>query len=72
MNLTTAEKIRILLKRKNMSITVLAEKIGTTRQNLTNKLSRDNFTEKDLKEIAAALDCIYKSSFITNDTNEIF
>jgi len=72
MNLTTAEKIRILLKRKNMSVTSLSEKIGTTRQNFTNKLSRDNFTEKDLKEIANALDCTYKSSFITNDTNEIF
>jgi len=53
--LKTSEKIRLLLKRKNMSVTELSEKIGTTRQNLTNKLSRNNFSEKDLRKITEAL-----------------
>lgn len=70
MELTTSEKIRIILKRRNMSVTTLAEKIDTTRQNLTNKLSRDNFTETDLKDIAQALDCSFNSSFKFNDTGE--
>lgn len=70
MELTTSEKIRIILKRRNMSVTTLAEKIDTTRQNLTNKLARDNFTETDLKDIAQALDCSFGSSFKFNDTGE--
>lgn len=66
-----SEKIRILLiKKGNMSITDLAQLIKTSPQNLTNKLSRDNFTEKDLKEIAKALNCEYKSSFIIKETGE--
>jgi transcriptional regulator with XRE-family HTH domain len=54
--LTTSEKIRLLLKRKDMSISTLAEKIGTSRQNLNNKLRRNNFSELDLKDIANALE----------------
>ena len=54
--LATNEKIRLLLKRKNITITELADKIDTTRQNLTNKLSRNNFNEIDLQKIAEALD----------------
>lgn len=54
--LTTSEKIRLLLKRKDMSISTLAEKTGTSRQNLNNKLRRNNFSESDLKDIANALE----------------
>lgn len=53
--LTTSEKIRLLLQRKNMSISALAEKTGTSRQNLNNKLRRNNFSESDLKGVAHAL-----------------
>ena len=55
--LETNEKIRLLLKRKGMTVTSLAESINTTRQNLTNKLNRNNFSENELKEIANALGC---------------
>lgn len=55
--LETNEKIRLLLKRKGMTVTSLAESINTTRQNLTNKLNRNNFSENELKEIAEALGC---------------
>lgn len=57
MELSIAEKVRIIMKRKNVSMTDLAEKLGMSRQNLSNKMSRDNFTEKDIREIAAALEC---------------
>jgi transcriptional regulator with XRE-family HTH domain len=53
--LETNEKIRLLLKRKGLTVTSLAESICTTRQNLTNKLNRNNFSEKELREIAKAL-----------------
>lgn len=54
-----------------MTLGDLAEKTGQSRQNLSNKLSRDNFTEKDLLEIASALDCTYHASFLMNDTGEV-
>ena len=56
MGLTSSEKIKIVLKRRGMTMGQLAEKTGQTRQNLSNKMSRDNFPERELREIAAALD----------------
>lgn len=70
MALTMGEKIKVILNRRNMTLAQLAEKTGQSRQNMSNKMSRDNFTEKDLREIAAALDCSYKASFTMNDTGE--
>lgn len=67
----TNEKIRILLKRKNMTVTELAEKVDTTRQNMTNKLNRNNFAEKDLKEISDALGCDLILEFRDRETGEI-
>ena len=65
------EKIRILLvKRGNISEAELARRLGIRPQNLNNKMKRDNFTEKDLQAIAAALDCTYTASFTMNDTGE--
>ena len=57
MSLTTSEKIKVVLKRRGMTMGDLADRTGQTRQNLSNKMSRDNFSEKEIKEIAAALDC---------------
>lgn len=66
-----AEKIRILLiKRGNISEAKLAELLQTSPQNLSGKMKRDNFTEKDLQEIAKVLDCDYKASFVIKETGE--
>ncbi len=66
-----AEKIRIMLvKRGNISEAELARKLGISPQNLNNKMKRDNFTEKDLREIAAVLNCDYEASFRMKDTGE--
>ncbi len=70
MPLTIGEKIKIILGRRNMTLSQLAEKTGQTRQNLSNKMSRDNFSEKDVQEIAAALDCSFSFEFVMNDTGE--
>ena len=53
-----------------MTLAQLAEKTGQSRQNLSNKLSRDNFTEKELYTIANALECTFEAGFIMNDTGE--
>ena len=70
MGLTMGEKISVVLKRRNMNISQLAEATGQTRQNLHNKLKRDNFQEKELRSIAKALDCEYEAFFVMNDTGE--
>ncbi len=70
MPLTMGEKIKVILNRRNMTLAQLSEKLGQSRQNLSNKMSRDNFTEKELHTIAEALDCSYKASFTMNDTGE--
>lgn len=70
MPLTFAEKVKIICKRKNITIKDLAESLGTTRQNLTNKLSRDNFPEKEMIKICNALNCSYNSIITMNDTDE--
>lgn len=70
MELTFGEQIKIILKRKNMTIRMLAEIIEQqtgkpmSRQNLTQKLNRDNFQEQDMKEIAQALGCVVQISVI--------
>ena len=70
MPLTMGEKIKIILGRRNMTLAELAEKIGQSRQNLSNKMSRDNFSEKELYEIAQALNCSYQARLVMNDTGE--
>lgn len=70
MALTIGEKIKVILNRRDMTLGALAEKLGQSRQNLSNKMSRDNFTEKEIKEIAAALDCKFEAVLIMNDTGE--
>lgn len=68
--LTMAEKISIVMRRRGMTMTDLADKLGQSRQNLSNKMSRDNFTEQELRRIAEALNCDYKASFVMIDTGE--
>ena len=66
-----SNRIRILLiKRGNISEAELARRLGVSPQNLNNKMKRDNFTEKDLNEIANALDCTFTVTFKLNDTGE--
>lgn len=60
-------KIRILLLERKMTIKQLAEKLGTTGNNLSNKLARDNFSENELRQIAEALGCDYEASFILRE-----
>ena len=63
MNLTFGEQVKIVLSRKGMTIKSLAEAVEQytgkpmSRQNLTQRLNRDNFQEQDMKMIAEILGC---------------
>lgn len=48
--------IKDIIKDKNITQVELAEKIHVTKQNLSNKMNRDNFSTLELVEIADALD----------------
>jgi len=70
MELSTVEKLRLIAGRKNMTIAMLAERSGQTRQNLSNKLSRANLQESELRELAKALDCSVEIVITDNATGE--
>ncbi|GHU43829.1 hypothetical protein FACS1894190_14670 [Spirochaetia bacterium] len=70
MPLTGGEKIKIILGRRGMTLADLAEKTEQSSPNLSNKMTRDNISEKELKEIATALDCSFDTVFKMNDTGE--
>ena len=61
--LTFGEQVKVVLKRKGMTIKELAKLIEEqtgkkmSRQNLTQRLSRDNFQEQDMRMIAGILEC---------------
>lgn len=61
MELSFGEQIKIILKRKNMTIQDLADLYETqtgskmTRQNLSQRLRRDNFQEQDMHILAGLL-----------------
>lgn len=66
-----SEKIKILLVKKNISAAKLAELLNVTPQNLYNKFKRDNFSEKELKDIADVLEVKFEGFFILEDDTKI-
>ena len=70
MNLTFGEQVKIILSRKGMTIKELAARIEEqtgkkmSRQNLTQRLGRDNFQEQDMRMIAAILECPFYLSIL--------
>ena len=71
MEFTVAEKIHIIMNRTGMNMTELAQATEQSRQNLTNKMSRGNFTEKDIIKIAEALGCTVNIEFTLPDGSKI-
>ena len=67
-----AEKIRIVLAKRDMSKADLARAMGSSTSNLYNKFKRDNFTEKEIEKIASILNCTFEANLVTNDTGEKF
>jgi len=69
--MSMVQSIRIaMVKKGNLSEAELARRVGVTPQNFNHKMKRDNFTEKDLQEIADALGLKLEISFIDPETGE--
>ena len=68
--LTFGEQVKIVLSRRGMTIKELAEIIEErtgkkmSRQNLTQRLGRDNFQEQDMRMIASILNCPFQLSIL--------
>ena len=75
-SLTFGEQVKIVLSRKDMTIKELAEEIEArtgkkmSRQNLTQRLGRDNFQEQDMRMIADILGCPFQLSILVNADSE--
>lgn len=75
-DLTFGEQVKIILKRKNMTIKELASQIeertgkAMSRQNLTQRLGRDNFQEQDMRLIAAILGCPFQLSIFPAESTQ--
>lgn len=69
-NLTFGEQVKIILSRKGMTIKELAEAVERhtgkpmSRQNMTQRLGRDNFQEQDMRLIAKILGCQFTLSIM--------
>lgn len=68
--MTFGRKVKMLMAARDMKLKDLAEKLGTSSQNLSAKIGRDNLTERDLHEIAEACDATFKGEFTLNDTGK--
>lgn len=55
--MTVSEFIKLRLKELNLTQSDLALSLGITRQNLNNKMSRDNFSSQEICNIAKVLKC---------------
>ena len=65
-------KIKMLLAAREMTLKDLADKLEpkTSVQNISQKMKRDNFSEKELQAIAEILNCDYDVIFIMRDTGK--
>ncbi len=72
-NLTFGEQVKIVLSRKGMTIKHLAELVEAhtgkpmSRQNMTQRLGRDNFQEQDMRLIAEILGCPFTLSIMEEE-----
>lgn len=65
-------QIKSLLAFKESSAAQLAEKLSCSQANISQKFKRDNFSEKEMREIAEALGCELKILFIDRESGREF
>ena len=68
--LSATEKITIIRKRKGMQVGDVANAAGMSRQNMSNKLSRNNLQEDDIQKFANALGCKAEVIFTDLETGD--
>ncbi len=65
-----AKVVKALLVEREMTLTDLAGKLGTSVQNMSAKMRRDNLSENELRKIAEACNAQFEAGFVLNDTGK--
>jgi transcriptional regulator with XRE-family HTH domain len=68
--LSATKKIKILLVEREMTLTDLSKRLNKSLSTMSEKMTRDNFSEKELKKIAEALNYDYDIIFTDKDTGK--
>lgn len=72
MKMKMVEKVRLIARRKEITISDLAKRSGQSNQNLLGKLRRANLRESDLAALGDALGCDVEITFVDRQTGERF
>ena len=67
-----SRQIKSVLAFKGTNAARIAELLGCSQANISQKLKRDDFRESELLEIAEALNCDLKIEFIDRETGRRF
>lgn len=68
--MSAAKKIKILLIEREMTLTELSKRLNKSVPTMSDKMKRDNFSEKDLKQIADILNYDYEAVFTDRETGK--
>lgn len=71
MSMTAGEKIKTIMSRQKFSMGDMAEQTNQSRQNLSNKMKRNDFSESEIRKMAAVLGCTSEVIFRDADGNII-
>lgn len=71
MGMTAGEKIKTIMNRQKLSMGELAEQTNQSRQNLSNKMKRNDFSESEIQKMATVLGCTAEVIFRDADGNII-
>ena len=69
--MNTSDLIRELCRKKGISISELARRLGQTPQNFTKKLQRETVSTEELKRIGDELGIVFEQSFTLEDGEKI-
>ena len=69
MSMTAGEKIKTIMARQKVSMGEMAEQTGQSRQNLSNKMKRDDFSESEIRKMAAVIGCTVDIVFRDSEGN---
>lgn len=69
--MTIEQKLSMALSYKGISQSELARRIGTTPQNLNQKIKRNTLTKEELEQIATAIDGAWHAEFVFPDGTKI-
>lgn len=65
--LTTTDKLRIILSKLEINQKELANKLGTTQQNISKKFKYNDWRESDVKQICSVLEIECETVFKLRD-----